>query len=148
MVGLYERTKLYENTNGIPAHPLRRNDILYPELSYAINGTLFKVFEDLGYGYQERIYQRAAAVAFTEAGIKFSEQVHTPLVYEGQTIGRYFLDFLIEDKIVLEMKQGNYFKKQNMDQIIGYLKANNLKLGLIANFTRNGVQVRRILNER
>lgn len=70
----------------------------------------------------------------------------TKIEFNGEVIGKYFLDFLVEDKIIVEIKQGNYFSKSHIEQIHNYLKANNLKLGLLANFTMNGVKIKRIVN--
>lgn len=124
----------------------RLKDLVYSELSYKIVGILFSVFKELVSGYQEKYYQRAIATVFQKENISFHEQILVPLLFQEKIVGRYILDFLIEDKIVLEIKKGDYFKKENLDQVIGYLKAKNLKLGLIANFTRNGVKTKRILN--
>ena len=125
---------------------LRRKDLLYPELSYKISGILFEVFKEVGSGYPEKYYQRAIVATFIKNKIQFNEQVSVPLLYDGKQIGRYQLDFLIEDAVVLEIKKGEYFKKQNIDQVVGYLKSRHLQLGLIANFTRNGVRIKRIVN--
>lgn len=125
---------------------LQRNDIVHPELSYKISGILFDVFKEMGFGYHEKYYQRALAVKFVEQGLKFQEQTSVPIQYHAENIGKYIFDFLIEDRIVLEIKKGDYFRKQNMEQVIGYLKASGLQLGLLANFTRNGVRIKRIVN--
>ncbi len=125
---------------------LRRKDLVYPELSYEISGILFDVFKELGSGYQEKYYQRAIAEAFTKHKIEFQEQVPVPLLYKDKQIGWYLLDFLVVGKIVLEVKKGQYFKKQNIDQVLGYLKSTGLKLGVIANFTPNGARIKRIVN--
>lgn len=126
---------------------IKRQDLLFPELSYQVVGILFEVFKQLGSGFQERYYQRAVAVELRNRGLKFLEQVPIPLNYKTKRIGRYFLDFLIEDKIVLEIKKDKYFSKQNIDQVLGYLKATKLKLGIIANFTSDGLKFKRIVNE-
>jgi len=68
------------------------------------------------------------------------------LKYRGREIGIYFLDFLIEDKIILEIKKREYFSKKDIDQVYAYLKATKLKLGIIAHFTKSGVKFRRVLN--
>lgn len=120
--------------------------VIYPKLSYKIIGCVFEVFKRLGFGYRERYYQNAAAEELRRHNILFEEQVHIPLKYKNKIIGRIFLDFLINNKIILELKTGNFFKKANIDQIYSYLKTRNLKLGIIANFTRNGVKFKRILN--
>lgn len=123
-----------------------KQDLVYPELSYKINGVLFDVFKEIGGGYQEKYYQRAIASALKISGIRFQEQVPVDLLYDKEKIGKYFLDFVIDDKVVLEIKKGNYFRKTNLNQVIGYLKAKNYKLGLIANFTDKGVKIYRVLN--
>jgi len=81
-----------------------RNDLLHPELSYKIVGATFEVYNNLGPGYLEKYYQRAIAVALKESGLKFKEQVYATLIFKDVKIGKCFFDFLIEDKIVLELK--------------------------------------------
>lgn len=120
--------------------------VIYKELSYKIVGILYEVFNELGEGYQEKYYERAVEKCFNEENIKFLRQAPYVLTMRGERIGRYYLDFLVEDKIVLELKKGNYFSKNNINQVKGYLKATGKKLGIIANFTSTGVKVRRILN--
>ncbi|MDD4477014.1 MAG: GxxExxY protein [Patescibacteria group bacterium] len=125
---------------------LKRTDLLYPDLSYKINGILFDVFKELGGGHLERYYQKATALGFRNNGLKFIEQYHVPLVYSGEKIGKYFIDFLVEDKIVLELKRGVFIPANILHQVKKYLISTNLKLALIACFTNKGVVVKRILN--
>lgn len=123
-----------------------RDDLLYPELSYKIIGILFEVSNSIGAGCLEKYYQRATAVALKEAGLKFKEQVYTPVFFKDIQVGKSFLDFLVEDKIILELKTGDRFARQDIEQIYSYLKINNLQLGLLVNFTRHGIKSKRILN--
>ncbi len=125
---------------------LKKSDLIYPELCYKIVGILYDVYNELGFGYQEKYYQRAIAIAFNKNKIQFEEQVNVLLDYQNSNIGRYFLDFLIKDKMVLEIKRGDYFSKKNIEQIYPYLIATNLKLGILANFTSSGVKFKRIVN--
>ena len=125
---------------------LKRQDLMYPELSYQIIGILFNVYNELGGGCHEKYYQKAVAIGLKECGLIFKEQVYTPVSFKEIKIGNYYLDFLIEDKIVLEIKKGEKFTKKNIEQIYSYLKATNLKLGIIANFTKNRLISKRILN--
>lgn len=124
----------------------KKSKVIYPELSYKIVGVLFEVYNQLGEGHQEKYYQRAIKVAFKEQNLKFKSQFPVDINFKNNKIGRYFLDFLIEDKVVLEIKKGNYFPKKNMEQVYAYLKATNLKLAILANFTSTGIKFRRILN--
>lgn len=123
-----------------------KSELVYPELSYKIVGILYDVCNRLGSGYQEKYYQKALAIEFKKAEINFTEQVRIPLIYDGERIGSYSLDFLIDNKIALEIKKDNRFSRSNIDQVIAYLKAFKLKLGILANFTHEGIKYRRILN--
>ena len=87
---------------------VRRKELLYPDLSYQINGALFEVFRQIGGGHDEKYYQKAVAIALKKAGLKFHEQAHVPLLFDGQHVGKYYLDFLVEEKIILELKKSNF----------------------------------------
>ena len=120
--------------------------IVHKDLSYKIVGVLYEVYNKLGYGYQEKYYQRAIEQEFSLLDINFSRQLPYSIKFKGEIIGRYFLDFLVEDKIVLEIKKGNHYSRRNIEQVLGYLKATNKQLAILANFTANGVKCLRILN--
>lgn len=81
-----------------------------------------------------------------QRNLSFKEQVFTPLKFGGEIIGRQYLDFLIEDKIILEIKKGDRFSKRNIDQILNHLESSNLKLGIIANFGQRELKFKRIVN--
>jgi len=115
------------------------------ELSYAIVGVLLDIQKELGGGYQEKYYQRAIASGLKAKRILFVEQVSVPLSYQGDAIGRYFLDFLVENKVVLEVKAGSKLYVRDTRQVLSYLKAQNIPLGILANFARKGVSIKRIL---
>ena len=125
---------------------IKEDKVIYKELSYKIVGILFEVYNDLGYGYQEKYYERAVRECFKEANINFENQVMYNVKFKDAEIGKYFLDFLVEDKIVLELKKGNHFPKRNIEQVKGYLKITGKKLAILANFTANDVKFLRILN--
>lgn len=123
-----------------------RKDLLYPELSYQIIGILFEVYNQLGPGYHEKYYQRAIAKELENNKIPFAQQVFIPLKFRKEVIGRQYLDFLIEEKIVLEIKKGDRFSKRHIEQIFNYLKATGLKLGILANFGSKSLKFKRIIN--
>jgi len=132
-------------TNSLPVKNIR-TDLLHPGLSYKIIGALFEVYNKLGPGYLEKYYQKAIAVSLKEIGLNFKEQVYAPLLFKDVKIGKCFFDFLVEDKIVLELKTGDRFSRQDIEQIYSYLKIKKLQLGLLINFTRHGIKSKRILN--
>ena len=123
-----------------------KKNIIYPELSYKIVGILFEVCNELGGGYQEKYYQKALELAFENAKINYVSQCPYIIRFKEKIIGRYYMDFVLENKIVLEIKRGNYFSKSNIKQILGYLKSTKYKLGFLANFTDNGLKFKRIPN--
>ncbi len=119
---------------------------VHGDLSYRIIGILFDVYNELGPGHREKYYQKAVAEALRVAGIRFREQVYTPLIFRGRRIGAYYLDFLVESKVVIELKCGDRFSRRNIEQVYAYLKANGLALGILVNFASDGVKLRRIVN--
>jgi len=128
---------MYKSTN---------KELVYPELSYKLVGLLFDVYNSLGSGHKEKYYCNAIDKALVDASIKFEKELFIPLYYKDKKVGQYFIDFLVENKIVLEIKIGDRFPKRNIDQIFSYLKVSNLKLGILANFTSDGIKFKRILN--
>jgi GxxExxY protein len=124
----------------------KRKDLVYPELSYQILGILFEVFRQFGFGYQEKYYQRVVALELSRCHIPFKKEVPVIVKYKGEKIGKYFFDFLVDEKIVLELKKNNHFSLRHIDQVFAYLKAAYLKLGIIANFTKEGIKFKRIVN--
>lgn len=125
---------------------LKKGDILYPELSYKIVGVLYSVHNQMGSGFLERYYQKGIASELRKNQINFKEQVKVDLVLNGEVIASGVVDFIIEDKIILEIKQGNSFLKTNIDQLNSYLKMSKLQLGILVNFTSRGLLFKRIVN--
>ena len=78
--------------------------------------------------------------------IGYARQISYKVRINGEIIGIYYLDFLVDNKIILELKIGDYFPKSNLEQIKSYLQITGLELAIIANFTSRGVKFRRILN--
>lgn len=120
-------------------------NIIEKELSYKVMGVLFDVHNKLGGEYQEKYYQRAVAKAFKKERIKFEEQIKVDLEFDKEKIGKYYLDFLIENKIILEIKAAPRLKPIHFRQVRAYLKAKNLELGILANFRGPKLTHKRIL---
>ena len=127
---------------------LLNEKLLFPELSYQIVGVLFEVHNTLGYGYQEKYYQKAISALLAKLKIDFKEQVLVEIKIGDQIIAKGYADFIIDGKIILEIKKGDSFRKNNIDQVFSYLKMTGLELGILANFTSKGVLSKRIVNIR
>lgn len=125
---------------------LKRKDLILPELSYKIVGCAFDVHNSIGSGHPEKYYQKALATSFKKAGIIFEEQVYCALKYQDEIIGKNFLDFLVDKKIVVEIKKGKHYAKKNIDQVLEYLKISGLKLALLIHFGNESVGFQRVVN--
>jgi GxxExxY protein len=124
----------------------RKTDLIYPELSYKLVGLLFEIHNTLGPGHKEKVYEDALASLFDDEDIKYERQLQHPIKLRDKIIGKYILDFLVEDKVIIELKQGNRFTKKNIDQVLNYLRAKNLKLAIICQFGTDAVKFKRIVN--
>lgn len=120
--------------------------MVYKEECFQIVGMIFEVFNDVGYGHKENFYQKGVANIFRKNNIDFKEQVKARVLCKGEEVGYYVFDFLVLNKIVVELKQKNYFSKKDIEQLYSYLKASNLKLGILAYFTNQGIRFKRIVN--
>lgn len=109
------------------AYPaIKRNDLIYPELSYRIIGLIYDVHDEVGSGFKEQVYQRALALAFKNSGLQFEEQLYAPLVYKGEKVGNNYFDFLVEEKVVIEIKKGSRFVKADIEQLFQFKRVVNL----------------------
>lgn len=119
--------------------------IIFSKLSYQIVSCLYESYNQLGYGYQEKHYQRALENLFNKNNLKYKKELSCPIIFNNQKIGIYRLDFLIENKIVIELKVAEYFYKKDILQVLSYLQHNNLILGILVIYTKTGLQYKRIL---
>ena len=124
-----------------------KKQLLYPELSYEIVGALFEVYNQLKYGHREKIYQKALIEQLAEKKINFQREQYYPVKFNNKIISRYYVDFLIENKIVLEIKVAQDFYQKDINQLLSYLKFENFELGILAIFSKEGIKYKRILND-
>ena len=110
--------------------------ILYKELSYKIVGLAMQVHTELGYGFLEKVYENALMILLKEHGIKAEQQFPIKVYFHGQTVGEYIADILVEGVIILELKSQPNISDIHKSQTLNYLKATNLKLGLLLKFSR------------
>lgn len=123
-----------------------REDLIYPELSFKIVGCAFEVYNKLGFGHAEKYYQKALAVELRSKNIPFKEQVYYALEYNNEVIGKNYCDFVVENKVIIELKKSAHFSKANIDQVNRYLITSKLKLALLINYSSSGVIFKRLVN--
>lgn len=120
--------------------------VLYPDLSYKVIEAVFEVHNQLGPGLTEEIYERALIYELKARDIPFEQQKVVQVKYKKENIGVYRLDLVVDDKIILELKAVKTLVDIHKQQRLAYLKASNLRLGILINFGKEKVQFKRIVN--
>lgn len=121
-------------------------EIIYKDLSYEIIGIAFRINSLLGSGLDEKAYQLAFGELLKEEKLSFKRELYFPVKINEKVIAKKYFDFIVEDKVVVEIKVGNRDYREVCGQIFHYLKMSKLKLGIVLRFTKDGVKVKRIPN--
>jgi GxxExxY protein len=108
--------------------------MLHEEITSDIINAFYKVYNILGYGFLEKVYENALALELAERGHAVKQQLPIQVYYEGKAVGEYFADMLIDDKVVLELKSAESIAKEHEAQLVNYLKASKIEIGLLLNF--------------
>lgn len=116
-------------------------DLLYPELSYKLQGCFYKVYNTLGFGHKEVLYQRALEEEMTINQLEFEKEASLPITYMNKKIGDYRPDFTIDKKIIVELKALEFLPQKLISQLVYYLKGTNYKLGYLVNFGSSKLQI-------
>lgn len=119
--------------------------LLYEELTYRIRGAVFNVYNELGYGHKEQVYQKALAKEFKENNISYKREKSIDVKYKGEFVGNYRPDFVIEGKIIIEIKAVDFMPKAYEEQLVHYLKTTDYKLGLLVNFGSPKLIIKRLV---
>lgn len=121
-------------------------DIIYKDLSYIVNGILFEVQNKLGTKFQEKHYIRAVCSMLKQKGISFELETSFTVTFNGEILGKFKADMIIDNKILIEFKTTDRLTIDHRQQMLRYLKALNLKLGLLVNFRVRPLQIWRVAN--
>lgn len=118
--------------------------LILPEESYQITGAFFAVYNELGPGFLESVYQEALALEFTELDIPFKEQFGMDIIYKEKVLNKkFYADFLCFDDIIIEIKAVEKTTKEHESQILNYLKATKKPLGFLINFGAPKLSIKR-----
>ncbi|MBW2249486.1 MAG: GxxExxY protein [Deltaproteobacteria bacterium] len=121
------------------------NNILYKDLSYQIIGLAMEVHRKLGYGFLEKVYENSLMILFRREGIRSEQQYPIKVYFEGEVVGNYVADILIEDKIIIELKCVEKINNIHKAQTLNYLKATRMRLAIILNFAKDKLQYQRLV---
>ncbi len=109
-------------------------DFKYVELTEKIIEIYYRVYNKLGYGFLEKIYKNAMMIEFKKENISAVSQSAIRVLYEGEIVGEYFADILISDKIIVEIKAAKNVAEEHEAQLLNYLKATDIEVGLLLNY--------------
>jgi len=117
----------------------------HADITGKIIGAAMKVHSALGSGFQEVIYQRALAIEMNKQGLAFQRELEMQIYYDGHEIGTRRVDFLVEGKVMVELKAVSKLEDVHLAQAINYLEAYRLEVGLLLNFGARSLQYRRVI---
>jgi len=110
------------------------HDFKHKELTEKIINIFYRVYNKLGYGFLEKVYENAMMIEFKKDGIPAVPQFPIKVFYEGKVIGEYFADILVDNKVIVEIKVAKRLVEENEAQLLNYLKATDIEVGLLLNF--------------
>ena len=106
----------------------------HQELTEQIIRAFFKVYNTLGYGFLEKIYQNAMAIELRKGGLAVVAQAPITVLYDGEQVGEYFADLLVCERVIVELKAVDALAEEHHAQVVNYLKATGIDVGLLMNF--------------
>lgn len=118
------------------------------ELTENIIGAFYTVYNQLGFGFLEKVYERALLIELKKRGLLAQAQVPIKVYYAGEVIGNYFADILVENLVIVELKAGNGLIEEHEAQLLNYLKATEIEVGLLLSFGLKAVVKRKIFTNR
>ena len=119
---------------------------LFEGITHKIIGAAFNVYKELGYGFLEKVYENSLLFELRLKGLKAETQQPIRIFYKGETVGDYIADILVEEKVIVELKAEKEYNPKHEAQLINYLSATKLKVGLLINFGSNKCKPKRIVN--
>jgi len=133
------------NLTADPRRQTRTFSMDINETTYAINGAIFEVNRILGTGFLEKVYENALLLELRKRGLNAENQVPINVSYKGEIVGQYFADILVEGKVIIEIKTVQNLDKIHEAQLLNYLKATGIQVGLLVNFRHPKAQIKRMV---
>jgi GxxExxY protein len=112
----------------------KSNDNLHKEITEKIISAFFKVYNTLGFGFLEKVYEKALKIELESISLKTKNQFPINVYYKGNNVGDYFADLIVDDKVIVELKAVDILCKEHECQLLNYLKATEYEVGLLLNF--------------
>ena len=125
-----------------------KSEFKYSEITEKIIGCAMKVHKKMRSGYPELIYQRCLIIEFKKENILFQSEMEMPVFYDGIEVGKRRVDFLIDGKVILEIKALSELTDAHLAQALNYLEGFNLDIGLLLNFGGKSLEIKRVINNK
>ena len=120
------------------------SSILHRELTQSVLKHFYVVYNELGYGFLERVYQNALYYELKDNGFKVEAQKKIKVYYKKVEVGEYYADIIVNDLVILELKAQDYLVEENEFQLLNYLKSTNCEVGLLLNFGKKPEFIRKV----
>ena len=127
-------TSLPAKATSLPRILADSRGLIHSELTEQIIGIFYEVYNELGHGFLESVYEQALSIAFAEHEIFFQRQIAVPVWFRGRQVGDFRADLLIENKVIIELKAGRAIESAWEKQLLNYLRATQIEVGLLLNF--------------
>jgi GxxExxY protein len=118
-------------------------DYAHVDLTKAIIGDFYRVYNELGYGFLEKVYENSMAIALKKSGLSVVQQLPFDVYFEGQVVGMYEADLVANDLVILELKAAKTLNPDHEAQLLNYLKAARYEVGLLLNFGATKAEMKR-----
>jgi GxxExxY protein len=122
------------------------SDFKYKDLTEKILKVFYKVYNKLGYGFLEKVYENAMMIELKQENIPATAQAPIRVIYNGEVIGDYYADVLVDNKVIVELKAARNLSEENEAQLLNYLKATGIEVGLLLNFGLRPEMKRKVFN--
>jgi GxxExxY protein len=106
----------------------------YEDITSRVIKTYYQVYNDLGHGFLEKVYQNAFFIALKDEGFQVEAQKGIKVLFRGVEVGQYFADLIVDAKVIIELKSVDAFSEEHKAQLVNYLRATNMEVGLLFNF--------------
>ncbi|MCD4793434.1 MAG: GxxExxY protein [Bacteroidales bacterium] len=124
-----------------------KSNFKHSDISEKIIKAFYNVYNELGYGFLEKVYEKAMMIELKDLGLERKRQQAVEVLYKNQNIGDYYPDIIVEDNVIVELKAVKNIIDEHEIQLVNYLKATNIEVGLILNFGPKPQITRRVLTK-
>ena len=123
-------------------------NLLHKDLTDLIIQAFYKVYNELGYGFLEKVYENALIIELKKIGLPIEQQVKIKVFYDETQVGFYLADLLVESSVIVEIKAAESLGYEHECQLINYLKASNVEVGLLLNFGKKPTFKRKVFSKK